>query len=579
MSGDQGRATSGAYIKHAPGTVIGHRADGRPIHTIAGGDDRVDSPADPTGQRGTGEARPSGPTLTHSQAINRLHDLRTQMSAIVELEQPTDEDDRYFSELEREFAEVDSHRRRLERDAALAAVRSTTDGLSATAYLRTERGAFGGHPMVSRGGGVGDMRGSSSGNGYDRDPLLDPDSIEERRFRNPWAFDEVRTFGRAPEQVTAEWHSRALSAAERMQGCDDNIRQAATKIIERWDDEDANLSRFMLALSNPDYLRGWTKLFRAGDAAAALNDGERQAIATVRQIARATRALSLTDTAGGYLVPFQLDPTVVLTANGSVNEIRQAARQVVAIGDTWSGVSSNAVAWSYDAEATQVSDDSPTFAQPSIPIYKADGFVPISLEAIQDAANITAEVANLMAEGKDILESSAFAVGSGVGMPTGVVTALTGTPSVVNAASDTALSLADVYKLHGSLPARYRRRASWLGNNLIYNLIRQFSVGMDLWGSISEDRQTTLLGRGVLEAEDMDGTISAGADQVLIIGDFSNYVIADRIGMTMEFIPHLFQQTAAGSGFGRPTNQRGWLAYVRHGADSINDGAFRMLQA
>jgi len=47
----------------------------------------------------------------------------------------------------------------------------------------------------------------------------------------------------------------------------------------------------------------------------------------------------------------------------------------------------------------------------------------------------------------------------------------------------------------------------------------------------------------------------------------------------MEFIPHLFQQTTAGSGFGRPTNQRGWLAYVRHGADSINDGAFRMLQA
>jgi len=530
-----------------------------------------DMPNGTDGGNGDGRDRPSGPTLTHSQAINRLHDLRTQMSAIVELENPTDEDDRYFTELEREFAEVDGHRRRLERDAALAAVRSTTDGLSATAYLRTERGAFGGHPMANA------RSGSASGAGYDRDPLLDPDSIEERRFRNPWAFDEVRTFGRAPEQVSAEWHARALSAAERMQGCDDAIRQAATKMIERWDDEDANLSRFMLALSNPDYLRGWTKLFRAGDAAAALNDGERQAIATVRQIARATRALSLTDSAGGYLVPFQLDPTVVLTANGSVNEIRQAARQVVAIGDTWNGVSSNAVAWSYDAEATQVSDDSPTFAQPSIPIYKADGFVPISLEAIQDAANITAEVANLMAEGKDILEASAFAVGSGVGMPTGVVTALTGSASVVNAASDTALAIGDIYKLHGSLPARYRRRSSWLANNLIYNMVRQF--GTDLWGSLGDDRPPGLLGRPVLEAEDMDGTISAGADNVLIIGDFSNYVIADRIGMTMEFIPHLFQQTTAGSGFGRPTNQRGWLAYVRHGADSINDGAFRMLQA
>lgn len=531
------------------------------------------APRGTDGGAGDGRDRPSGPTLTHSQAINRLHDLRTQMSAIVELENPSDEDDRYFTELENEFREVDGHRRRLERDAALAAVRQTTETLSATAYLRTERGAFAGHPMLQR----GTSNPASSGAGYDRDPLLDPDSVDERRFRNPWAFDEVRTFGRDPSQVTAEWHARALSAAERMTGCDDRIRSAATHIIERWDDEDANLARFMLSLSNPDYLRGWTKLFRAGDAAAALTDAERSAIATVRQVARSTRALSLTDTAGGYLVPFQLDPTVVLTANGSVNEIRQAARQVVAIGDTWNGVSANAVTWNYQAESTPVVDTSPTFAQPSIPIYKADGFVPISLEAIQDAANITAEVANLMAEGKDILESSAFAVGSGTAMPTGIVTALTGSPSVVNAASDTALGIADVYKLHGSLPARYRSRSSWLANNLIYNTVRQ--LGQDLWGSLGQDRPNGLLGRPVLEAEDMDGTISAGADNVLIIGDFSNYVIADRIGMTMEFIPHLFQQATAGQGFGRPTNQRGWLAYVRHGADSINDGAFRMLQA
>src|SRR3954471_8811941 len=95
-----------------------------------GGNDR-----DASGQR-------RGPTLTHSQAINRLHDLRTQMGAIAELDKPSAQDDVYFRELETEFGEVDGHRRRLERDAALAAVKQTTEGLSSAGYLRTERGAF-----------------------------------------------------------------------------------------------------------------------------------------------------------------------------------------------------------------------------------------------------------------------------------------------------------------------------------------------------------------------------------------------------------------------------------------------------
>jgi predicted phage gp36 major capsid-like protein len=48
-------------------------------------------------------------------------------------------------------------------------------------------------------------------------------------------------------------------------------------------------------------------------------------------------------------------------------------------------------------------------------------------------------------------------------------------------------------------------------------------------------------------------------------------VIADRIGTTVEFVPHLFGSNR------RPTNQRGWLAYVRHGAAVVNSGAFRLL--
>jgi HK97 family phage major capsid protein len=491
--------------------------------------------------------------------VNRLRDIRAQMAQIAELDEPSAQDDQYFRELAEEFETVDAHRLRLERQATLARVRGVADNLDVAGYLRAERGTADGRRDPS--------------DGYDRDAILEPDSIEDVRFRSPWKLDEMRTYGRDPSQVAAEFRARALSAVTQMPGANDRIRAAATSILERWDDADANLSQLALALSAPAYYRAWGKLARSEGGLAELTDDERQAVAHVRHIARSTRAMSLTDAAGGYLVPFQLDPTVIVTANGSVNQIRQVARQVVAIGDVWNGVSAGAVSWSYDAEAAEVSDDSPTFGQVSIPIYKAQGFVPISVEAIQDAANVAAEVGQLLAFGRDVLEANAFALGTGVGMPTGIVTALVGTSSVVPSTTTDVFALGDLYKLQGALPARYRNQPStaWLGNNLIYNQVRQFDT--DIWGSLNEGRQSTLLNRPVLESEDMDGTITGAADNhVLIHGDFSNYVIADRVGMTVEFIPHLFHTAN-----NRPSGQRGWLAYVRHGADSVNDAAFRML--
>ena len=525
-------------------------------------------PPDNTGATGTPDAATSGastgttgavPTLTHSGSVNRLREIRAQMAQIAELDQPSAQDDAYFRELATEFDTVDAHRLRLERSATLARVSSSTETLNVANYLRAERGAGGEQ--------------HDNAHGYDRDGIMEPDSIEVHRFRNPWQIDGVRTFGRAPEAVAAEWRSRAISACEKMPGANDKIRQAATNIIERWDDQDASLSQIALALSSPDYYRAWCKLAKADGQGADLTEDERKSVAHVRHVSRSTRAMSLTDLAGGYLVPFQLDPTVIIAANGSVNQIRQVARQVVAIGDVWHGVSSGAVSWSYDAEAAEVSDDATTFTQPSIPIYKAQGFVPISIEAMQDAPNVAADVGNLLAFGRDVLEANAFSLGTGGSMPTGIVTALTGSPQVVPSKVAATFAVGDVYGLQGSLPSRYRNQpdTAWLGNNLVYNMIRGFGTYFAMWGALADSRQPALLGRPALESEDMTGLTATNAN-ILIHGDFSNYVIADRIGMTVEFIPHLFGATR------RPTGQRGWLAYVRHGADVVNAGAFRMLK-
>jgi HK97 family phage major capsid protein len=501
------------------------------------------------------EEKRGAPTLTYSQARNRADEIHARMEQINEIDKPTVEEDDEFRSLGVEFDSLVDHMGRLERAAEIARVRNASEGIIAP--KRTMRVDVG--SAISR-------------SDYDRDSIMEPDSIADCRFRNPWDLSDLRTFGRDAGEVSGELRARALSAVEKMQGANDNIRQSAATIIEKFDDQKSTLARMCLATSSPAYLRAWSKLARNQNHSLTADE-----VRAVEQV----RAMSLTDASGGYLVPFQLDPTVIVTSAGVRSDIRQVARQVVATSDVWHGVSSANVSWSWDAEATEVSDDSTTFAQPTIPNYKAAGFVPISIEALEDEQNVAQAVGVLLANGKMDLEGSAFITGTGSGQPTGIVTALVASSptSIVSAATDDTFALGDVYTLQGSLPARYRSNATWLANNLIYNKIRAFDVygGGGFWTNLNDGRPPLLMGRSAIEAEAMDGTVTttgAVANYILIFGDFDNFVITDRVGMSVEFIPHLFHTSN-----NRPSGQRGWYAYYRTGSSTVNNGGLRILNA
>lgn len=487
--------------------------------------------------------------LSHGQAVIRLKDIRAELEQLGQRDDLTTDDEKRFDELTREFAEVDDHRRQLERTSALERVRSAVKATERTpSALKVERGT----PV-------------NKADGYDSDPILNPDSVPDARFRNPWDLSSVNTWSRSKEEVAAELRARALCAVEKMRGATDKIRSTATDILETFDDDRSTIARMALATSSPEYLRAWSKMARG--QAHMISPDEQRAL---------ERAMSLTDTQGGYLVPFQLDPTIILTSDGSKSQIRQAARKVVATGDVWNGVSAGAVSWRWATEASEAGDNAPTFGQPTVPVYRADGFVPISIEALQDEANVTTEVGRLLAEGKDILEAEAFATGSGSNQPTGLVTALAGTSSEVAPTTAETFAVADIYKMEESLPARYRMNASWVANKRIYNLVRQFDTqgGAQMWERIGNGQPNELLGYPALESEDMDGSWDATAtanNYVLAYGDMSNYVIADRIGMTIEFIQNLVGANR------RPTGQRGWFAYYRVGADVVNEAGLRLL--
>lgn len=495
-----------------------------------------------------------GPTLTYSQARNRADEIHARMEQINELDTPTPDEDAEFRSLGEEFDQLAVHMSRLERAAEMARVNSARAGIGEGTRPR-QRAVIAGSSQGSR-------------DEYDRDSILEPDSIEDCRFRDPWDLSEVRTFGRDADEVGGELRARALAAIAKMPGASDNIRQAATSIIETFDSKDSRLARFALVTSKPAYLRAWSKL--ALGKGHSLTDVEQRAIADVE----AFRAMSLTDSQGGYLVPFQLDPTVIVTSSGVRSDIRQVARQVVATGDVWNGVSSQNVSWSFDAEADEVSDDSPDFGQPKIANHMARGFVPISIEASMDEQNVAQEIGRLLAGGKEDLEATKLTIGSGTGEPQGIITGLTaaGAPVSVDTATAATFALADVYALKGALPARFRGNASWLANDLIYSRIRQFDTagGGGFWANLTSDRPPQLLNRDALESEAMTSATTTGS-KLAVFGDFSNFVITDRLGMAVEFIPHLVGANR------RPTGQRGWFAYYRTGSGVVNPNGFRML--
>ena len=391
--------------------------------------------------------------------------------------------------------------------------------------------------------------------------------------KDPFDLNELRGF-----LPTAELRGRAKSAVEVARYLDDDGKQEATRKLEHVDDLRGIIPNLIIRTGNEHY----TSAFHKGMAGmqALWTSEEREAI----QLAQEYRtAMSLSDSAGGYGVPFQLDPTLILTNNGAINPTRAVARQVTITGDSWNGLSSAGVTASFDAELAEVSDDSPTFAQPTVQTREARGFVMGSIAITQDFANLAGELTMAFADAKDRLESSVFWSGaSGSNQPIGIETALAGGSSIVAQSAGEAFTVADIYKVHQALPARWSKgnKVAWTAEKSTINAMRQFATANNYHAFLTDlggGQPAQLLGYPLYEWSDMDANSAVDAaatatNHLLLLGDWNQYLIADRVGMSIEFVPHVFNTNA-----NLPMAVRGWFAYWRVGADSLVDGAFRLL--
>lgn len=472
----------------------------------------------------------------------RLAEVQDELRTLAEVDadQLTDEQETRFSELETILEEVHDV-----REGAARGLLAEIEREERREELRSRADA-----AASRGG-----RGLDSAPAANVRTGTDPYDVSELRFDTPGS----------------ELRSRAESAIEQTVGdLDDSYRERAIELVRRNDDSQGTLAKRILATGSPAYRSAFQKL--AGGHGHMLDQDERQALA---------RAQSLTDASGGFAVPFTLDPTIIMTNDGAANPFRQVSRVETIVTDSWNGVSSSGVSGGYSSEASEVSDDSATLAQPSVDVERWDVFVPFSFEIGQDWANLEGDVRMMVAEKRDEFDLDAFTTGNGTNQPTGIIDALSGGSSVVSPETAETFAAADVYAVEAALPPKYRRtagQASWMAALGTAQTIRQFDSGggADLWERIGAGLPPELLGYAFFENSAMDaaGDIDTGetADNfILVFGDWRNYLIVDRAGMNMELVPHLFGTNR------RPTGQRGFLAWGRTGAGSLNDNAFRVL--
>jgi HK97 family phage major capsid protein len=376
---------------------------------------------------------------------------------------------------------------------------------------------------------------------------------------------------------------RTIDAAHRSRRIPDHAAEKASALVETGSLMERSIAARWATTTGADaYRTAFAKL--VGDPTRGhllWTPEEADAYRAVEQFRSEVRGMSLTDSAGGYMVPFTLDPAIILTNAGSTSPIRRIARVVQTVTDTWNGVSSAGVTAEWLAEGAEASDAAPTLAQPTVAVQKGAAFVPFSIEYGMDAERPMEELTRLLVDAADRLMDTAYWSGqSGSGQPIGIETALNGGASEVAPTTAEVFAIADIYKTANALPARWHANAQWAAQLSTINAIRQFATSSNYHAFLTDlggGNPAQMLGRPLHEWSAMDpySAVDAAATAVhhlLLFGDFQQFVIADRIGTTIEVVPHLFNTAN-----NRPDGRRGLWMFFRTGSDVVVDDAFRLL--
>ena len=300
-----------------------------------------------------------------------------------------------------------------------------------------------------------------------------------------------------------------------------------------------------------------------------------------------------TDTAGGFIVPPDIQAEMLVRV-AQMAIMRQFARVQPTNRDTlkWPAVTPNATSASiyssgfvggWAGETPAFSDTDASFESFEISIKKIRIATRLSNDFVSDAAvNILAFLASNGAENMALVEDNGFLTGLGSALqPLGLLnvsgistTNVAGTTAhtISNTIASPTSSVSGINTLFYSLPPQYAPRARWIMRRSIEGSIRGLvdAQGRPVWfpyaqAGIANDAPTNLLGAPISNSDWMPADGTTG-NTPLIIGDLSQYIIAQRTQITSVVLRERFADT----------DQVGIILFERVGGGAYNYDAFRI---
>lgn len=251
------------------------------------------------------------------------------------------------------------------------------------------------------------------------------------------------------------------------------------------------------------------------------------------------------DTLGGYAVPAELSERILMRSAGLV-AVRQAGATVVQTASNnmefvkYTGGSSrySTALRGYWGNETKnpPQETNLTLGLENIAVHTYTYKMPISVSLLEDAKNLASLFENKVSETLSVDEDNEFLIGLGTRAPKGLLPGGSNTRSLqeVNSGSASALTYAGLKLLPRGIATQYRQnmRASWVANSGTAGLIETLVDSEGRFFVNSLQAGEAFMRAKWLESEAMP---NVGSNTYpLIYGDFSGYVILERLGLSIE---------------------------------------------
>ena len=189
------------------------------------------------------------------------------------------------------------------------------------------------------------------------------------------------------------------------------------------------------------------------------------------------------------------------------------------------------------AEEAAYNENEPVFGQVALTIHKFTKMIKVSEEMLDgDAVGLEAYIASVVARASAASENYYCSIGTGTGMPQGIVAGATA--SGITTAAAAAITAAELISAMGTVESPYHNSSSGF---LMKGATKFYLQGLtgNSFQFINTPAGGDFMGYPAYIAPDMDAITKDG--KAVVFGDFSMYAFAEREGVTLSRNPYLYQ--------------------------------------